>query len=75
MENTTEPYTVEIVEQANARGLNATFVNMSTACVANDGPHPNADGCDGCASHPGIHGHHYMYEAAWPVMASIMGWN
>ena len=75
MENVTMPWTVEAVAQANARGLNATFVNMTTACWASDEHGAgNSDFCDGCASHPGIQGHRNMYEAAWPVMAQVMGW-
>ena len=75
MENVTMPWTVEAIAQANARGLNATFVNMTTACWASDEHGAgNSDFCDGCASHPGIQGHRNMYEAAWPVMAQVMGW-
>jgi hypothetical protein len=75
MENVTMPWTVEAIAQANARGLNATFVNMSTACWASDEHGAgNSDFCDGCAGHPGIQGHRNMYEAAWPVMAQVMGW-
>ena len=74
-ENVTMPWTVEAVAQASAAGLNATFVNMSTACWAVD-EHGigNADYCDGCAGHPGVQGHRNMAKAAAPVMANIMGW-
>jgi hypothetical protein len=35
----------------------------------------NSDDCDGCAGHPGVEGHRGMYEAAWPVVGKVMGWN
>ena len=46
---------------------------MTTACAGAD-EHGNTDLCDGCAGHPGVEGHRGMYEAAWPVMESVMGW-
>jgi hypothetical protein len=71
--------TLTAIEQAKAMGLRATFVDMTTACVdirpPSGLPSPgNSDFCDGCAGHPGIEGHRGMYEAAWPVMAKVMGW-
>lgn len=73
MENATMGETVTIVAEAQAQGMNATFVNMSTSCwVARQ--HGNADWCDGCAEHPGIQGHYEMFEAALPVMARVMQW-
>ena len=69
--------TQSAIKMAASHGLKATFVDMTTACVnddeAADGP-VNSDHCDGCAGHPGINGHRGMYEAAWPVMAKVMGW-
>jgi hypothetical protein len=75
MENTTITGTQSAIKQAIAAGLKATFVDMQTACVDADLHHAdNSDDCDGCASHPGVQGHRGMYEAAWPVMAKVMGW-
>jgi hypothetical protein len=74
MENTTASGTVAAVAQGKAEGLKVTFVNMSTAC-AQARQHGNSDDCDGCAGHPGIEGHRGMYEAAWPVVGQVMGWN
>ena len=49
---------------------------MTTACVdARLHEADDSDHCDGCAGHPGIQGHRGMYEAAWPVMAQVMGWD
>lgn len=76
MENNTMPYSQSIVTEAKAQGLKATFVNMSTACwVARQHGSDNSDWCDGCATHPGIQSHFEMFEAAWPVMAEVMGWS
>ena len=76
MENSTIVGTLSAIKMANVAGLNATFVDMQTACVdhMHDYAGNNGDGCDGCAGHPGIQGHRGMYEAAWPVMAKAMGW-
>ena len=74
MENTTMPLTLSAIAQAKQKGLKATFVDMTTACVSAR-QHGNSDGCDGCAGHPGVEGHRGMFEAARPVMASVMGWN
>lgn len=75
MENTTMAGTLSAIEQAKAAGLKATFVDMRSACAgARQHQQDDSDGCDGCAGHPGIEGHRGMYEAAWPVMAAVMGW-
>ena len=74
MENASMPGTVAAVAQGIAAGMKVTFVNMTTACYAAR-QHGNSDFCDGCAGHPGIEGHRGMYEAAWPVIGQVMGWN
>ena len=74
MENASMPGTVAAVAQGIAEGMKVTFVNMTTACYAAR-QHGNSDFCDGCAGHPGIEGHRGMYEAAWPVIGRVMGWN
>jgi hypothetical protein len=50
------------IKQANALGINASFLDMR-------GP-PN----DGCAGHPGPLGHQGMFEMAQPQIAKVMGW-
>lgn len=82
MENTTFDATRAAVQQAAAAGLQATLIDMRSACVgaqplqppASIGKSPNADGCDGCAGHPGVEGHRGMFEAARPIIAQAMGW-
>lgn len=75
MENTTAPLTKQAIENANAQGIRATLIDMSTACVDAVQHAPgDSDGCDGCANHPGIFGHRGMYEAARPVIEKVMGW-
>eukprot|EP00040_Diaphanoeca_grandis_P003692 m.25596 g.25596 ORF g.25596 m.25596 type:complete len:411 (-) comp15077_c0_seq1:130-1362(-) len=75
MENTTITGTEAAVSAAIAEGLNVTMIDMRTACAAarihGSG---DSDWCDGCASHPGVEGHRGMYEAAWPVISKVMGW-
>jgi len=76
MENVTVPYTQAAVQKGVAEGLKVTFVDMQAACWK--GRYHgigNSDWCDGCASHPGIEGHRGMYEAAWPVIKEVMGWD
>jgi hypothetical protein len=76
MENATMEGTLSAVAQASAAGLRATFVDMRGACAGARLHQPDdSDQCDGCAGHPGIEGHRGMYEAAWPVMAKVMGWD
>lgn len=75
-ENVTVPYTQAAVQKGVAEGLKVTFVDMQAACWK--GRYHgigNSDWCDGCASHPGIEGHRGMYEAAWPVIKEVMGWD
>lgn len=74
MENATQIGTTDAVTQGKAMGLKVTFINMTTACW-DARQHGNSDWCDGCAGHPGIEGHRGMYEAAWPVIGQVMGWN
>jgi hypothetical protein len=74
MENATGSATSQAATQASAEGLKVTVVDMQTACVKAR-QHGNSDQCDGCAGHPGIQGHWQMYEAAWPVMAQVLGWS
>ena len=74
MENATGSATRDAVTQAVDQGLKVTAVDMQTACVKAR-QHGNSDHCDGCAGHPGIQGHFQMYEAAWPVVAQVMGWS
>ena len=64
------------VAQAGAEGLRAVWIDVRTACVdANLHAPDNADGCDGCATHPGVQGHRGMYAAALPVISQTMGWD
>jgi len=74
MENTTLSGTTAAVVAGKAAGLKVTFIDMTGAC-AQARQHGNTDECDGCAGHPGIEGHRGMYEAAWPVIGQVMGWN
>lgn len=73
MENATITGTSAAVKQGIAAGLKVTLIDMTAAC-ASARQHGNSDLCDGCAGHPGIEGHRGMYEAAWPVIQSTMGW-
>jgi len=76
MENITITGTQAAVTEGIAQGLNVTFIDMRTACVdARIHGIGNSDKCDGCASHPGVQGHRGMYEAAWPVISKVMGWD
>lgn len=75
MENTTYTGTVAAINQAKSAGLKATLIDMRAACASARLHAPDdSDQCDGCAGHPGIQGHYEMYEAAWPVIKSTMGW-
>jgi hypothetical protein len=66
---------VPVIRMRPGRGMKATFVDMTTACAdARLHAPDDSDGCDGCATHPGIEGHRGMYEDAWPVMSKTMGW-
>eukprot|EP00937_MAST-01D_sp_MAST-1D-sp2_P007966 g7966.t1 len=66
--------TLQALQLAKAAGLKATWVDMTQACTALPWDAGNPDGCDGCASHPGVEGHRKMFEAAQPVIAQVMGW-
>lgn len=69
MEKVTQPWTLNAIHKAQALGLHATYVDMTTSCANND----NGE-CDGCAGHPGIQAHYQMYLAALPIIKSVMGW-
>lgn len=75
MENTTITGTREAVKQGVAAGLKVSLVDMTAACAqARLHGAGNTDLCDGCAGHPGIEGHRGMFEALWPVVGQVMGW-
>ena len=76
IENTTMKATQSAVLQARAAGLKATWVDLRTACMKArlHAVPPQLDQCDGCANHPGVEGHYGMFQAAKPVLASVMGW-
>ena len=57
----------DAVTQGVALGLNVTFIDME-ACE------PGGGGCQGTANHPGIAGHHRMFELGYPIIKETMGW-
>lgn len=66
--------TMQALALAKSAGLKATWIDMTLACTNLPWDAGNPDGCDGCASHPGVEGHKKMFEAAQPVIAQVMRW-
>jgi lysophospholipase L1-like esterase len=60
--------TLAAVVQAKSMGLNAHYLDITSAFAWNNGTN------DGCAGHPGIISHSIMANLAEPQIAQVMGW-
>jgi lysophospholipase L1-like esterase len=58
-----EPAVLMALANATAQGIRAQLINASGIY------------CDGCAGHPGVQGHYFMFQAAQRVIAATMGWS
>ena len=53
---------LKVVDQINASGGNAHYLDMRVEPV------------DGCVGHPGVKGNQAMFEVAYTQIQKVMGW-